>query len=581
MTNKAHLQTNVTLRDGSPLTPVVAEILFSRGIRNRDDILEFLDPKLKDLPNPFLMVDMDVAVNVLVEAMEAGKKVMIWGDYDVDGTTATALLLHFFHSLGISAEYYIPNRLVEGYGIQRKGLEKISSTINPKEYVLITVDNGISAHDAIGLAKELGYKVIVSDHHLPPSTRVPADAVLNPNQPQCQFPEKSLAGVGVAFYFAMAIRSHLTKSGYFGDDRPSPNLKTLLDLVAVGTVADMVPLGRVNRILVRAGMETVAQGGNLGIAALCKACGLDSSILRSEDISFQLAPKINAAGRLGEANKAIALFMACNKKESKDMARELVNNNERRKIINIDDLARARDEFEICKNETKHSVVVAGSYHIGVAGIVASGLVELYKKPSVVLCEMPDGTLRGSARSCPGVDLHLALQESSPTLFGFGGHPMAGGMSLGRERLLEFREMFDKSIKKQLLTFEETVVDAFDASVEIGDLFRADILRQVHLMEPFGQGNPQPIFQDRCSGMSAISAMGKDKSHLRMNFRSNGRSVKGVAFGLGHVVEKCKSHVGTEVHYTPSLNFFRGRRSWQARVTNIIFTESQDTTITE
>jgi single-stranded-DNA-specific exonuclease len=561
----------ITLRDGTPLAPVVREILSNRGLREREEILEFLDPKLKDLPPPSLMKDMDIAVKIVTEAIEAKKGFIVWGDYDVDGTTATALLLHLFKALDVDARHYIPNRLQEGYGIQVAGLDVLSSTLKPENHVLITVDNGISAHKAIAHAKELGYMVVVSDHHLPPCERVVADAVLNPNQPGCNFPEKSLAGVGVAFYFAMAIRAQLAKSNYFKPGRPAPNLKSFLDLVAIGTVADMVPLEKVNRILVRAGMETVAKGGNLGLNALCRACGIDTSCLRSEDISFQLAPKINAAGRLGEAGKAMGLFMATERKESQRMAKELVQGNERRKLINLADLAQAKQEHESSSMELKHSVIVVGSYHIGVAGIVASGLVECYQKPSVVLCEMDDGTLKGSARSCPGVDLHLALQESSSALLGFGGHPMAGGMSLTGENVKLFCEMFDNSVKNQLLTYSKTEESNFDVSVEIGELFRANTLRQLHLMEPFGQGNPQPIFRDLGSRMTAISAMGKDKSHLRMNFRSNGRCVKGVAFGLGHIAKQCQESAEAEIIYTPSLNFFRGRRSWQAMVTSITF----------
>ncbi len=570
---KACTKGDITLDDGTVLAPIVREILNNRGVSDPKDILSFLDPKLKDLPSPSLMKDMDKATRILGKAIVSRKKILIWGDYDVDGTTATALLMIFFRSLAIEAEYYIPNRLKEGYGIQKDGITEVSKNKNPKEYVLITVDNGISAHEAIQCAKDMGYEIIVSDHHIAPKTSVPADAILNPTQCGCRFPDKTMAGVGVAFYLLMATRASLKASGYFADSRPVPNLKKILDLVAVGTVADMVPLAKTNRILVRAGVESLSQDGNLGLVALCGACNLDARCLRSEDISFQLAPKINAAGRLGEADKAIRLFMAENMQDAKAIAKDLVKNNERRKLISLGDLSNAMDELDLPVLETKSTVVVTGDYHIGVAGIVASGLVGSQHKPSVVLCNMGGGILKGSGRSCCGVDLHLALQESSAALLGYGGHKMAGGMSLTEDMLLLFQDLFDRSVERQLLTTDVPEEDVVDADISIETLFKANLLRQLHLMEPFGQGNPQPIFRDCAPRMIQISAMGKTKSHLRMTFSSKGHSVKGVAFGMGQLAESCRNHPGAEVLYTPSLNFFRGKRSWQARVTDIKFTE--------
>lgn len=566
---KAYREDDITLNDGTVLAPIVKKILNNRGLSDSKAIISFLDPKLKDLPSPSLMKDMAKATKILTKAIYSQKKILIWGDYDVDGTTATALLMLFFRSLAMEAEYYIPNRLKEGYGIQEKGILAASKGKNPEEYVLITVDNGISAHDAIQCAKNIGYEVIVSDHHIAPQKSVPADAILNPIQPGCDFPDKTMAGVGVAFYLIMATRASLMASGYFDDNCACPNLKKLLDLVAVGTVADMVPLGGINRILVRAGMESISKDGNPGLVALCRACNLDIRCLRSEDISFQLAPKINAAGRLGEADKAIRLFMAKSTKDAKAIARDLVKNNERRKLISLGDLSKAMGEIDMLKLETQSSVVVTGDYHIGVAGIVASGLVESQRKPSVVLCNMGDGILKGSARSCCGIDLHLALLESAAALVGFGGHKMAGGMTLTEDNLLLFKDLFEQSVKKQTLATDTTEVVLVDGDMSIEELFTANHLRQLHLMEPFGQGNPQPIFRDQAPRMIQISAMGKTKSHLRMTFSSKGRSIKGVAFGMGELVESCRKEPRIEVLYTPSLNFFRGKRSWQVRVTDI------------
>lgn len=561
----------IRLADGTLLNPFIEKLLLQRGIFGEEAIKTFLEPKLKSLPSPSLLKDIDIAIKIIEEALSNNKNILIWGDYDVDGTTATALLIVFFRSIGFEADYYIPNRLTEGYGLQKEGLRAISRDKEPSNTVLITVDNGISAHDAVAFARELGYQTIITDHHVPPPVRVNANAVINPNQETCNFPDKTLAGVGVAFYLAMATRNHLQRQGVFDESRPAPNLKQLLDLVAVGTVADMVPLEGVNRVLVRAGMETLAQEGNQGLTALCRRCNLDSRCIRSEDISFQLAPKINAAGRLGEADKAIHLFLSQSKNDSIAIAKDLVKNNERRKLINLGDFAKAKDEVAEGARPHDFSIVVAGGYHVGVAGIVASSLVEEYKKPSIVLCDIGDGILKGSARSVPGADLHRALRECQGVLLGFGGHKMAGGMSLTRDSLDTFRLLFDESIKEQLAGQPTDITGSVDADIEIKELFGRGVLRQLHLLEPFGQGNPQPVFRDTSSKISEISTIGKAKDHLRLSFGTNGNAIKGVAFGLGGLAGECRMNKDKEILYTPSINFFKGKRTWQVRVTSINF----------
>jgi len=563
----------IRLSSGITVNPFIKELLAGRGISTESATRTFLEPKLKDLPDPFLMKDMDLAVRLVEECIGQNFTILIWGDYDVDGTTATALLIQFFQSIGYDAGYHIPNRLTDGYGIQQKGLEQISGDRDPTKTLLITVDNGISAHKAIEYAKEQGYKVIVTDHHVPPTVPVDADAIINPSQQECNFPDKTLAGVGVAFYLSVAIRVHLQKTGYFNNNRELPNMKTLLDLVAIGTVADMVPLRETNRILVRAGMEVLAKNGNIGLTALCKKTNIDSRNVRSEDISFQLAPKINAAGRLGDASMAVKLFLAKESKLAATIATELVKNNERRKSINIQNFTDAKDELNKSTDVKKYAIVVSGDYHIGVAGIVASNLVEKYKKPSVVLCLGDDGLLKGSGRSVVGVDLHRALEKCSSLLLGFGGHKMAGGMSLLPEKLVEFQSLFDKEIMEQIQLngiVEESLVDT---EIQIKDLFHGDILRQLQLLEPFGTENPQPIFRDTVSSFMELAPLGKDKAHLRCSFEGNrGKQIKGVGFGIGHLIANCKSNAKREILYTPTLNNFRGRRNWQVRVTDIVFT---------
>lgn len=571
MTRNQTKQGSIKLADGSVLDPFVEKLLNQRGIQGEKDICDFLDPKLRNIPNPFLLKDMEVAVGIIEEAIQENHPILIWGDYDVDGTTATALLMLFFESIGCKASYYIPNRLTEGYGLQKEPLERITTSGKTEKKVLITVDNGISAGEAIKAANDLGYHTIVTDHHTPPPERVTAQAVINPKQATCAFPEKDLAGVGLAFYLAMGLRSHLQKQGFFKENDRIPNLKNLLDLVAVGTVADMVPLGGVNRILVRAGMETLATESNLGLNALCRKTGIDPGCIRSEDISFQLAPKINAAGRLGEADKAMCLFLSASKPDASTLAKGLIDNNERRRNLNINDFADAQHEVTLSKSVNSSATIVSGNYHIGVAGIVASNLVEKYQKPSVVLCLLDNGVLKGSARSVEGVDLYKVLDECKSSLLGFGGHKMAGGMSLHQKDLEIFKELFEAAVYKQNQGIPFKSTQKADADIAIENLFNHKVLRQLHLLEPFGPGNPQPIFRDTATRFKEISPIGKDKSHLRLTFNCSKKDIKGIAFGFGSQAGNCRTKTERAVMYTPSLNFFRGKRSWQVRVTDIIF----------
>lgn len=569
MNNRATPKTFI-LKDGTPLDPFIRQILKRRGIVEETEMRAFLEPQLKDLPDPFLMMDMEKAVRVVGDCIIKGGSFLIWGDYDVDGTTATALLVLFIRFLDCEVEYHIPNRLTDGYGLQAKSLETVTATTKKQHDVLITVDNGISAHEAVKKAKSLGYKVVITDHHTPPEKKVEADAVLNPKQKGCTFPGQNLAGVGVAFYMVIGIRQYLQQNNYFTThDHSVPNLKQFLDLVAIGTVADMVKLDHTNRILIRAGMETLAQQTNPGITELCKQSNLDLGMICSEDISFQLAPKINAAGRLGSAEKAVSLFITSSKTEATELTAALFANNETRKNKTLDNLVKAMSDTKKAGLENKHSTIVAGEYHIGVAGIVASNLVEKFAKPAIVLCTQDGETLKGSARSVKGVDVYEALADCEKALLGFGGHAMAAGMSLFVKDLAEFTNLFEKAVFKQNNGVIEASAKVVEADIKIEHLFTAPILRQLPLLEPYGVGNPQPIFRDVSVRFAEAMPIGKDKSHLRLSITLGATVIKGIGFGLGKFVKECRSGREKRVLYSPSLNFFRGRRSWQARVHEI------------
>ncbi len=570
MTTAVNPKTEITMSNGQVLAPFIVEILANIGICGRSSIISFLEPKLNDLPNPFKMEGMTAAVNILEQAIVKKTPILIWGDYDVDGVTATALLIQFFRTIHCKATYYIPNRLTEGYAIQAEPLKKLPFSSIAGEKILITVDNGISSHEGISQAKELGYTTIVTDHHIPPDEEVNSDVILNPKQKKCTFPDKNMAGVGVAFYLAMGLRSHLRKKNFFSNTRQLPNLKTLLDLVAVGTVADMVPLNGINRTLVKAGMEIIGKTGNIGLSALCRTSNVIPRTLSSEDISFQLAPKINAAGRLGKVELAMDLLLTESKQNAKQLAKDLSKNNDSRKLLTLSEIDDALHDIAVAgKRKTS---VIFGSYHIGVAGIVASKLVEKFNTPSIVLCKSKDNIFKGSARSIPGVNIHLAIKDCSDLLMSYGGHPMAAGLSITYKNINPFLERFEESVTKQLTDKPPIAIVEPTINIPIKALFLGKDLRQLQRLEPFGQGNPQPIFRDTTTTFSEIKQIGRDKDHLRMKFVSGNNIItEGVAFGLGHLANECRATQGAEIHYTPSLNSFRGKVSWQVMVKNITF----------
>ena len=563
--------------------PVVRRVLKRLGVTGESEVQNFLFPQLNNLPSPDTMLDLEKGAALIGNGILARQPILVWGDYDVDGVTATALLLQFFKAIGYAdVQYYIPNRLKEGYGLQPESLCKISSTVTGGEgRILVTVDNGISAHDGVEIAKRHGFTVVVTDHHVAPAKRVQADAVINPMQRECPFPEKALAGVGVAFYLVIALRAFLLSANYFSRDKGPPNLKQFLGLVAVGTVADLVPMDPVNRILVRGGFESVANKDNVGLQSLCAASNLDHTTLRTEDIAFLLAPKINAAGRMGDADAAIKLLTAPDSYAADSYAAELEKLNELRKNVVLRDLAKVKDErcdsLYVCKSV----VVAAGHFHIGIAGIVASKLAETYGKPSFVLCAAHE-IYKGSARSIDGVNLYNSLHDCKELLSGYGGHAMAAGLSLNKNNLELFVELLDNSIGSQMK--KEPVgqkIEELCFDFPVPEMFNNSLLEQLLLLEPHGVGNPQPVFRDHVSGLSRIRQIGKDKSHLSFTINNGSSAVYAIGFGLGELYESCMDSGPKVIRYSPTLNLYNGHRSWQARVVEIKGHGGQHTDITK
>ena len=379
------------------LHPVIVKLLAQRGLQDLASIENFLEPRLADLPHPLEMGGMKEAAALAGQAVIAGVPIVIWGDYDVDGTTGTALLVSFFQELGVEATYIIPNRITHGYGLHVDLLYALAppSKSEAQKMLLITVDCGISANAEIVVAQKLGFQVIVTDHHEPPAGGSSADAVLNPKQSTCTFPTKELAGVGVAFYLACGIRQYMREEGFFNEKRREPDVRNLLDLVALGTIADMVPLEKINRILVKEGMRRIEQKKRPGISAMMAVGGLLNSqkgligAVSSEDIGFVLAPMINAAGRLAEARLAVQLLMSKNLEEAMPLAREILSLNNSRKKIGQDVYVRAVSLLEE-KNKKGNCLILNGDFHHGVIGIVASRLVEAFHLPTILFSQETD-----------------------------------------------------------------------------------------------------------------------------------------------------------------------------------------------
>ena len=403
--------------------PLVAQLLTQRDVKTEEEGLRFLTPALSDLHDPGLMKGMDLAVDRLVHAVKSGERVCIYGDYDVDGVTSVSLLALFLREFGLVTDYYIPSRLRDGYGLNEKAIAEIAAKGTG---LLTTVDCGISDLDQIQQANDAGMDVIIIDHHQVPEQLPPAVAILDPHQPGCTFPAKDLAAVGVTFNLVMALRARLRELGQFRH-REEPNLREYLDLVALGTVADIVPLLDENRIITHFGLAELTAGRRPGGAALKEMAGMRSSEVAVGQVAFRLAPRINAVGRMGEASSAVELLTTNSYSSALTMARELEKANDERKMIEHRILKQAQDEAKKAVDHGDSALVLASEeWHPGVIGIVASKLVDKYARP-VVMIALDGSAGRGSARGTEQIHLYQALLACADVLKGFGGHRAAAG----------------------------------------------------------------------------------------------------------------------------------------------------------
>lgn len=537
---------------------VVARILMNRGVTDIETAELFLNPSLTRLENPLAMADMDLAVNRILRALDTGEKVVIYGDYDVDGITSTVLLVSFFTDIGIHVDYYIPERGSEGYGLNVKAVEKLASEGTK---LLVTVDNGINAFTAAKRAAELGVDLLITDHHLPEQKLPIAVAILDPHRADCKYPFKGLAGVGVAFKLATAVRNRLHERGV--EKQKLPNLKRLLDFVAIGSIADAAKLLGENRIMARVGIDELSKTKKAGLLAIKKVAGLNGTAT-CKDIGFGIAPRLNAAGRLGRADICVELLLTEDPHKAREIALKLDDENNRRKTTQAEvfktAMQLADDSFDP-KNE-RLLVLGADGWNAGVVGIVASLMVEKFGVPVALVCF--DGEMgKGSARSIPAFNMNEGLHATSSFLERFGGHKMAAGFSVRRDN-------FDK-FKEALLTFaNEKLTDEDTAPLVNIDLLMSldeitiELIEQINSLAPFGEGFKMPIFASRSVPTKSFRVMGPKGQHVKFTLENGSEAI---GFNMAEsLIEKGAENQPMDIAYTPEINRWRGTEKIQLRL---------------
>ncbi len=539
--------------------PVIAQILINRDIRNSDEARRYLYPSLKDLHNPFLMKDMKTGVDRVIRSILGGEKVSVFGDYDIDGITSVALLFKFLSQIHDKVIHYIPDRVDEGYGLNRQAIDQLS---REGVKLIITVDCGTSDYDEVTYARSLGIDTVILDHHEVPDEIPDAVAVVNPNRRDCPFPFKQLAGVGIVFNFLIALRGSLRQEGFWSQ-RPYPNLREYLDLVALGTIGDIVPLIDENRILTKIGLDLINENQRVGIKALRELAGLGSSVIDAGVASFSLIPRINAAGRIGSPEDAVRLLLSQDAAEASEIAARLESYNRERqrleKIIFDDIFHRIASVRDL--QDRGALVLSSPDWHPGVIGIVASRVVDRFYRPTILI-SLRNGIGKGSGRSIAEFNLYRGLKHCESLLLSFGGHRYAAGISIREENIEKFMALLNEIVKKELPVAglsPQTVIDALCSLNEVTHGF----LSQLEGLAPFGHMNPEPVICVRNVQISSPSIVGN--KHLRMRVFGNGVSCNSIWFNKGHILEAL-SGASMDIAFTPQINYWNGASSIQLKM---------------
>lgn len=548
------------------------KLLEKRGLKTEQEIDAFLYPKLANLPPPGGMKNLHEAADLVERYMDSGNQIIVWGDYDVDGTTGTALLVNFFNTFNIEVLWYIPNRLTEGYGLNVAWFYENKNRFKSKNFLLITVDCGISNQSEIKDIQGLGGAVIVTDHHAVPEV-APDCIVLNPEQVGCGFSNEKLAGVGVAFYLAAGIKSNLLDNSSYNLLARKVLMKNFLAFVALGTLADLVELTATNRTLVKGGLEALGLTPFKGLKNFVDANEVDRAHLNSDDVGYLLGPKINAAGRLGKSFTVVELFTEKDEQLINKKIALLDSLNKRRKEICGEDTEKAVRQINAHMISRKKYCFISGGYHPGVAGIVASRLVELYRVPALVLCEEKfasgETVFKGSGRSIDGINLVKALNACSSLLIRYGGHAMAAGLALSGENLKLFEVAFSAKISEMFESLVHKRRAVFDLQTDVDTVMDPKMLKALELLEPYGPLNPQPIFRAKNTRLIQCKTIGQNGVHLSGSVRGKYSNYRAIGFGLGDRISDIQISPDRDLIFTPTKNRYRGNTSWQVRILDI------------
>jgi single-stranded-DNA-specific exonuclease len=543
------------------ISPIISQVLVNRGVETPDQAGVFLSSRLQDLHDPFLMKDMERAVARVLQALGRREKICVYGDYDVDGITATAVLYHFLGSVGAQVQFYIPSRVREGYGLKREVVERLRHT---GVSLILTVDCGVSDVAAVAGARKAGVDVVVTDHHTTPELLAPACALINPKQPGCAFPFKGLAGVGVAFNVVMALRKALREEGFFAG-HPEPNLRQYLDLVALGTIADVVPMIDANRIFVKSGLEIMTRQPRPGIRALKAVSGLTDGAVTSTMVAYRLAPRLNAPGRLSDASQSVRLLLCDDDAAATELARSIDEENTRRQQVERRILADARTKLAAQATLPDGIVLASPAWHPGVVGLCASRLSEELLRPTVLVAvDEARGEGRGSARSIAGIDVYEAVKSCQSMLLAFGGHRGAAGLTVPVDNIAEFSAAFADSVRSVVSAGEYTPTLAIDAEIALGHL-SSGVMDELETLAPFGQANPEPVFSSR--DLLYYSAMVVGNGHLKLKIKEEGRFFDAIGFNMAG--RYTTNDEAIRLAFVPQFNVYNGEKMIQLNLRDI------------
>lgn len=540
------------------INKLLSTILANRGVTVNTAEL-FLNPNRHDFHNPFEMPDMEKAVNRILKAIENKEKTIIYGDYDVDGITSITVLKSFLKDRGLTVQNYIPNRLKEGYGLNKEAIEKIAKE---KYTLMITVDCGITGLEEIEFAKSFGIETIVTDHHEPAENLPKGVAVVDCKRSDNIYPFRELAGVGVVFKLiqAISLKLNLEEKEYL----------KYLDIVSIGTISDIVPLVDENRVITKLGLKLVQCTKNIGLKAILNEIGYNK--IDSTAISFGVAPRINACGRMGFAGKALDLLLTTNPKTASELVSDIREYNNQRQLEEKKIFEEANQQIKEKNLENSDSIILAGkNWHSGVIGIVSSKITEMYYRPSILVCfEQNKEIGKGSGRSIPGFDLHEALMKCGDSLAGFGGHSMAVGVSVKKQDFEKFKQKFLELAKKANISNLVPVLN-IDGIINVDEINK-EMVESLSLLEPFGEENKMPIFEFKNLKVDSIRSLTEGK-HLKLVLKSNHNNyINAIGFNLGHLSADYKIGDRVDVVGNLEINSFNGTETIQINLKDLMKT---------